>query len=184
MEPINKNRAEQHKNYGQLPIRHDIIMYIKPLGFYKNGLLPGKNWRSRKMNVKRITVFLVLAFVATGLGFTQQSISRTSLRCTRLLVEGQDHTRNVRSVSLNLYPNNTSMLTFYFHNGNSTSYHFSNGRRNSNGTLTSDVSLQTHDGQFFHGYYAISAESSGLLTFGVYDKSNYSMLADIVLRTE
>jgi hypothetical protein len=125
---------------------------------------------------------LVFLFLGAGFAFSLNLINSAQMRCTRLVVDGQDHTRNVRSVLLNIFSDNSTMIVFTFHNGRVTEYHFTNQRQTSHGTITSDTVIRSN-GQRFTNLYTISAESAGILTFTVYDRFDNSRIGEITLRT-
>ena len=59
-------------------------------------------------------------------GFTQNVVSRSTMRCTRFFVENRDNTNLVRSATLTVYSDNTSMVMLFLTNGNDISFHIRN----------------------------------------------------------
>ena len=132
------------------------------------------------MKKKIFGLCVVCLFFATTLGFSQNMVSSTTMRCTRLVINGQDFTSNVSSAYLGIWSDSTSIITLNYTNGNKASFHFSDGKYNSRGQIESKVSLQS-GGQWVHNLTSLSSESPGLLVFFVYE-SDGTRFAEISLR--
>ena len=123
------------------------------------------------MKTKRFIGFcLGLLFFGATFVFSQSKIIQSfKMRCTSLIINGQQYSQNVREVGVYIFNDNKTVIQFVFHNGTETNYHFTNQRNTGNSNqFESDIDI-TSGGQRYSGYKSVSSESPGIMVISIYE---------------